>query len=325
MDALDISYIVIETVIAMASVLGNVLVIWAVKLNLTLRDTTFFFIVSLAVADVAVGCVTIPLAVIMTLKIQMDFYVCLSFACILIILTQCSILSLLAIAIDRYLRVKIPARYKIVVTQKRAWMAVLLCWLLSIIIGLVPMFGWNNRGNKTVQEEERNSSYGHITCQFTSVISFSYLVYFNFFAWVLLPLLLMVFLYAEIFYIIRRQLNQRAATSTESSKYYSKEFKLAKSLALVLFLFAFCWLPLHTMNCVLHFNNNYEISKAALYIGIFMSHSNSAVNPVVYAFKIKKFRGTFLQIWKKYMLCRRRPRRPQRRRRHLYRRERSLM
>lgn len=99
-----------EVVIALASVLGNVMVVWAVKINRSLRDTTFYFVVSLALADIAVGAFVIPLAITISTGLKTHFYSCLMVACIMLVLTQSSILALLAIAIDRYLRVKIPLR-----------------------------------------------------------------------------------------------------------------------------------------------------------------------------------------------------------------------
>ncbi|XP_060701010.1 adenosine receptor A1-like [Hemiscyllium ocellatum] len=301
-DHLDLVYIGVEVLIAVASVLGNVLVCWAVKINRALRDTTFCFIVSLALADIAVGGLAIPVAITISLGLKTQFYSCLFITCILITLTQSSILSLLAIAVDRYLRARIPTKYKTIVTQKRAWIAVGMCWLGSILIGLTPMFGWHNRSNGDVQKEEMNSSYKYIICNFTKVIRMDYMVYFNFFGWVLLPLIIMFGLYAEIFCIIRKQLS-KVTNAMDSRKYFGKELKLAKSLALVLFLFAACWIPLHAMNTIWYFCPQCNVPKTAFYIGIFLSHVNSAVNPVIYAFRIKKFRTSFLQIWNKYVLC----------------------
>lgn len=103
-------YIVMEAVIAVSSVVGNVMVVWAVLINRSLRDTTFCFIVSLALADIAVGALVIPLAITISIGLQTHFYSCLLFSCTMLVLTQSSILALLAIAIDRYLRVKIPMR-----------------------------------------------------------------------------------------------------------------------------------------------------------------------------------------------------------------------
>ncbi|GCB69356.1 adenosine receptor A1-like [Scyliorhinus torazame] len=301
-DALDVVYIIVELLIAVASVLGNVLVCWAVKINRALRDTTFCFIVSLALADITVGALAIPMAITINLGLRTHFYSCLFITCILLTLTQSSILCLLAIAVDRYLRARIPTRYRIIVTQKRAWIAVGICWIASILIGLSPMFGWHNRRNIEVQKEELNSSCKYIKCNFTKVIRMDFMVYFSFFGCVLLPLLIMLGLYIEIFCIIRKQLN-KVTNATESRRYFGKELRLAKSLALVLFLFAACWIPVNILNVIWYFCPWCKVPKIALYIGICLSHANSAVNTVIYAFRIKKFRKSFLQIWNKYILC----------------------
>ncbi|XP_061545126.1 adenosine receptor A1-like [Phycodurus eques] len=295
----DTVYVSVEAVIALASVVGNVLVVLVVCVNRALRNTTFCFIVSLAVADIAVGVLVIPLAVTISLGISTQFYTCLFLSCLLVIITQGSILSLLSIAIDRYLRVKLPTRYSTIVTQRRAYVAVCLCWVLSFLTGLVPMVGWNNRhvlGNL--------SGSDYMMCEFTAVMRMDYMVYFNFFGWVVAPLAVMIALYVEIFRVIRRQLNRRAEATSDGERYYRKELKLAKSLALVVLLFAVCWLPLHIVNCVEFFHPGRSMPKMAVYAGIFMSHVNSALNPLVYAFRIKRFRVTLLEVARGCVACR---------------------
>ncbi|KAG2467656.1 adenosine receptor A1b [Polypterus senegalus] len=297
-------YIGAEVAIAVLSVLGNVMVVWAVKINRALRDTTFCFIVSLALADIAVGALVIPLAITISIGLHTHFYSCLLFSCTVLVLTQSSILALLAIAIDRYLRVKIPTSYKTVVTQKRAGVAVVVCWAVSFIVGFTPVLGWNN----LTKNGDHNSSDLMITCQFEHVISMDYMVYFNFFGWVLPPLLLMLLIYTEIFYMIHKQLNKKvSANSTDPKKYYGKELKLAKSLALVLFLFAASWLPLHILNCITLFCPSCKNPMILTYIAIFLTHGNSAVNPIIYAFRIKRFRTAFLKIWSQYFCCKQIP------------------
>uniref|UniRef100_A0A8D0GPU8 Adenosine receptor A1 n=1 Tax=Sphenodon punctatus TaxID=8508 RepID=A0A8D0GPU8_SPHPU len=304
-SAFQAAYITIEVLIALVSVPGNILVIWAVKVNQSLRDATFCFIVSLAVADVAVGALVIPLAIIINIGPQTQFYSCLMVACPVLILTESSILALLAIAVDRYLRVKIPVSYKSVMTPKRAAVAIACCWLISFLVGLTPMFGWNNL-NKVHRTQAANASHAEFTirCQFENVISMEYMVYFNFFVWVLPPLLLMLIIYLEVFNLIRKQLSKKVmSSSTDPQKYYGKELSIAKSLALVLFLFALSWLPLHTLNCITLFCPSCQTPSILTYIAIFLTHGNSAMNPIVYAFRIKKFRTAFLQIWNQYFCC----------------------
>ncbi|KAA0707892.1 Adenosine receptor A1 [Triplophysa tibetana] len=299
-------YIGMEVLIALSSVTGNVMVVWAVRINRTLRDTTIYFIVSLALADIAVGALVIPLAITISIGLKTHFYSCLLVACIVLVLTQSSILALLAIAIDRYLRVKIPMSYKRVVTPRRAGTAVVLSWMVAIIVGLTPMLGWNNL-EKLREANETLGTNLLITCKFENVISMEYMVYFNFFGWVLPPLVFMLLIYAEIFYMIHRQLNKKVtANQRDPTRYYGKELKLAKSLALVLFLFAVSWLPLHVLNCITLFCPTCD-NSTLLYIAILLSHGNSVVNPIVYAFRIEKFRNAFVKIWKQYLCCAERP------------------
>lgn len=189
-------------------------------------------------------------------------------------------------------------------TPKRAGMAVMVCWLVALIVGLTPMFGWN----KLEKLKRTNNSQGHnpvVTCTFENVVSMEYMVYFNFFGWVLPPLILMLVIYFEIFYMIHKQLNKRlnkAVSQADPSRYYGKELKLVKSLALVLFLFAISWLPLHILNCITLFRPSPH-TKAIIYVAILLSHGNSAVNPVIYAFRIRKFRTAFVKILEQYVCC----------------------
>ncbi|NXF10572.1 AA3R protein, partial [Smithornis capensis] len=292
LSSLDGIYIGTECLVALFATLGNILVIWVVKLNSTFQNTTLYFIVSLALADIAVGILVMPLAIVVSLGITVHFYTCLFMCCLMVIFTTASILSLLAIAIDRYLRVKLPTRYKIITTERRVWWALGLCWSVSVLVGLVPMFGWN---------KTRNSDF--LTCQFLSVMRMDYMVYFGFFIWTLVPLLIMCALYAEIFHIIRTKLSQSMGNVRGAGAFYGQEFRTAKSLALVLFLFAISWLPLCILNCIVYFYPETQIPQYLMYLGILLSHANSAMNPIVYACKIKKFKNTYLFILRTYILC----------------------
>lgn len=110
MGSIDVIYISAECLVALLAALGNIPVVWAVKLNAAFHNTTMYFIASLALADIAVGVFVVPLAVLVSLQVSIPFHFCLFLCCLMVVFTQASILSLLAIAIDRYLRVKLPIR-----------------------------------------------------------------------------------------------------------------------------------------------------------------------------------------------------------------------
>ncbi|XP_074781933.1 adenosine receptor A3-like [Athene noctua] len=292
LGSLDAIYIMMESVIGICAVVGNVLVVWAVRLNPALQKTTFFYIVSLALTDIAMGILVVPLAVMVSLGVVMHFYSCLFLCCLMMVFSHASILSLLAVAVDRYLRVKLPIRYRAAVTKQRICVMLGLSWLVSVLVGLVPMLGWN----------QRTGSSSFIECRYPAVMRMDYVVYFSFFAWTLLPLLIMCALYTKIFYIMWIKLNQNSASLPGGGRVCGKEYKMAKYLALILFLFAVSWLPLGILNCIVFFCPSCAIPQPLMYLGILLSHANSAMNPVVYAFKIEKFKEMYAFILRTYIL-----------------------
>ncbi|TSL04212.1 Adenosine receptor A2a [Bagarius yarrelli] len=307
-------YISLELLIAALAVAGNVLVCWAVTLNSNLQSITNYFVVSLAAADVAVGLLAIPFAIVISTGFCSNFHGCLFIACFVLVLTQSSIFSLLAIAVDRYIAIKIPLRYNSLVTNQRAKCIIYLCWILSVIIGLTPMLGWHMPVTNVT-----NSSCppGMTECLFERVVTMDYMVYFNFFVCVLIPLVVMLVIYARIFMAACRQLRQmehktsyshsEGSSSTSSTRsVLQREVHAAKSLAIIVGLFAICWLPLHIINCFTLFCPQcLRPPHWIMYLAIILSHANSVVNPFIYAYRIRDFRLTFRRIIRQHFLRRR--------------------
>lgn len=156
-------------------------------------------------------------------------------------------------------------RYKAVATQQRTCLAVSVCWILSCLLGFTPLFGWHNYF--TLPSDSTNtssSSYISPPCTFLSVISLPFMVYFNFLGCVMAPLLVMTFLYIRIFWSLQHRLKD---SSPQAHAPLLRERRLACSLALVLILFASCWIPLHLMNCLLLFHGPQAVTQGTLYTG----------------------------------------------------------
>ncbi|XP_033101030.1 adenosine receptor A1-like [Anneissia japonica] len=288
-----------EIPIAVVAILGNLLVMFAVYKNRHLRSVTNSFIVSLALADFLVGLVAIPFALITNAKVSMDKHLCLFLNSFIVVLTQISILSLLAIAVDRYFAVVSPLKYRRVANTKRALCVIIVTWVVAFIVGLVPVMGWHL--------EPKDSS-----CNFVSIIDMNYMVYFNFFGFVLPPLVIMLCIYIKIFSIVRQQIKQIsktvvAANDDEMAHHLSmltvKEGKAARALAIVIILFAVCWLPLHILNSISLFCKDINIPYVLLLTAIILSHANSAMNPFVYAYSNNEFRRTFKKVIGSCAVC----------------------
>lgn len=308
LEAQDALYVALELAIATLSVAGNLLVCAAVGTSSTLQTPTNYFLVSLAAADVAVGLFAIPFAITISLGFCTDFHSCLFLACFVLVLTQSSIFSLLAVAVDRYLAIRVPLRYKSVVTGTRARGVIAVLWVLAFGIGLTPFLGWNSKDSATNCTESwdgtANESCRLVKCLFENVVPMSYMVYFNFFGCVLPPLLIMLMIYIKIFTVACRQL-QRTELMDQSRTTLQREIHAAKSLAMIVGIFALCWLPVHAINCVSLFQpaRAKDKPKWAMNTAILLSHANSVVNPIVYAYRNRDFRCTFHKIISRYVLC----------------------
>ncbi|KAF6092093.1 adenosine A2b receptor [Phyllostomus discolor] len=308
LEAQDALYVALELAIAALSVAGNVLVCAAVGTSSALQTPTNYFLVSLAAADVAVGLFAIPFAITISLGISTDFYSCLFLACFVLVLTQSSIFSLLAVAVDRYLAIGVPLRYKSLVTGTRARGVIAVLWVLAFCIGLTPFLGWNSKDSAINCTKPSNSTMNEsccfMKCLFENVVPMSYMVYFNFFGCVLPPLLIMLVIYIKIFMVACRQL-QRTEQMDHSQTVLQREIHAAKSLAMIVGIFALCWLPVHAINCVTLFQPAQAKNKPkwAMNMAILLSHANSVVNPIVYAYRNRDFRYTFHKIISRYVLC----------------------
>ncbi|EHH57763.1 hypothetical protein EGM_07465, partial [Macaca fascicularis] len=199
-------------------------------------------------------------------------------------------------------------RYKSLVTGTRARGVIAVLWVLAFGIGLTPFLGWNSKDSATNCTEPwdgtTNESCCLVKCLFENVVPMSYMVYFNFFGCVLPPLLIMLVIYIKIFMVACRQL-QRTELMDHSRTTLQREIHAAKSLAMIVGIFALCWLPVHAVNCVTLFQPTQGKNKPkwAMNMAILLSHANSVVNPIVYAYRNRDFRSTFRKIISRYLLC----------------------
>ncbi|XP_072125930.1 adenosine A2c receptor [Mobula birostris] len=287
-----IGYFIVETLTAFFAVLGNIFICFVVTRKRKLRTTTNFFLVSLAVADILVGAVAIPCALLSDLGLpRCSYYLCVLMLCTLLVLTQASIFGLLAIAVERYVAILNPFRYQALVTPRNTARVIITSWALALVIGLVPLMGW------------RKMPMGDERCLFHNVIDETYMVYFSFIGCMLLPLFVMFVIYAKIFLEVKKQIRRIAERNVNISleekrrKIIRKEFQTATSLFIVLFCFTLSWIPLHILNCIKLYCPKCHVPTTLMLTTVIMSHVNSVVNPVIYVFRIRTFWDAFREIF----------------------------
>ncbi|XP_078380517.1 histamine H2 receptor-like [Oculina patagonica] len=256
-------------VVMVLALLGNTLVCFAFYHSTNLRCVTNIFIVSLAMTDILVASVSIPIWLVIqntecinTWKacdpILMAFWKCLD-----ILFSTASIMNLCAISCDRYIAITSPLRYSQIITKTRALIVLICLWFYSITIAAINLDG------------------GVYYPVLVFVVSF------------LLPLSVMIYSYSRIFLAALRQ--ARRIQPMRQAFYFKREIKAAKTLAIVMGAFIVCWTPFFVMNILVQFIRFYVPPIATLAIKM-LHYGNSALNPVIYSSSNRDFRHKILRV-----------------------------
>ncbi|XP_035901659.1 tyramine receptor 1 [Anopheles stephensi] len=193
----------ILTLIIIITIVGNILVILSVFTYKPLRIVQNFFIVSLAVADLTVAILVLPLNVAYSILGRWEFgiHVCKMWLTSDVLCCTASILNLCAIALDRYWAITDPINYAQKRTLERVLALIAGVWVLSLLISSPPLIGWND------WPEEFSSEF---PCQLTS--NQGYVIYSSLGSF-FIPLVIMTIVYIEIYIATRRRLRERAQAS----------------------------------------------------------------------------------------------------------------
>ncbi|KAK3914459.1 Adenosine receptor A2b [Frankliniella fusca] len=117
---LNVPYAACEALVAVMAVAGNALVILAFQRERRLRRRTNYYIVSLAMADLLVGLLGIPFALLASVGLPHNLYACLFTVSLLVVLCTISIFCLVAVSVDRYWAILHPLGYSRNVSTKKA-------------------------------------------------------------------------------------------------------------------------------------------------------------------------------------------------------------
>ncbi|RMX56398.1 hypothetical protein pdam_00023156, partial [Pocillopora damicornis] len=142
------SLLAFNIILSFTASLGNVLILLTIYKVSSLHPVTKLLFASLATTDLCVGLFSQPLFVAsIILKIDLantdlDILYHLSEVIYISSYVLCGVSLLIsaAISVDRLLVLLLRLRYREVVTQKRAQVVILLCWVIAISCGLVRVW-----------------------------------------------------------------------------------------------------------------------------------------------------------------------------------------
>lgn len=208
---------IILVIIIVGTIIGNILVCVAVCLVRKLRRPCNYLLVSLAVSDLCVAILVMPMA--MAIEINKGKWIFGEIVCNLwvsfdVLSCTASILNLCMISVDRYYAITKPLEYGVKRTPKRMILCVILVWCAAACISLPPLL---IIGNEHSEEDED----GHIRFEVCLVSQdFGYQLYATLCSFYI-PLTVMIIVYYKIFRAARRIVmeEKRAQSHLESHCY----------------------------------------------------------------------------------------------------------
>ncbi|KAM9569849.1 D(4) dopamine receptor-like [Salvelinus alpinus] len=126
---------------------GNLLVCLSVYREKALKTTTNYFIVSLAVADLMLAVLVLPLFIYVEFQgglWSLNMHVCDGLMTMDVMLCTASIFNLCAISIDRFIAVSIPLNYNLKHVDQRQIFLLSATWILALAVASPVMFGIQN-------------------------------------------------------------------------------------------------------------------------------------------------------------------------------------
>uniref|UniRef100_A0A3Q3WLY3 G-protein coupled receptors family 1 profile domain-containing protein n=1 Tax=Mola mola TaxID=94237 RepID=A0A3Q3WLY3_MOLML len=277
---------VLFTLLAFASLLTvilNLLVIISISHFRQLHTPTNALLLSLAVADLVVGLLVMPIEGLRYIQTcwLLGKLMCALTPYVSYTLVSVSVGNLVLISIDRYLAICDPLLYSTKITLNRVKNVICLCWVISLLYnGCILM--------RHLGQPDRLSS-----CHGECVVDISHLVgtvdlFMNF----VVPCTVMVVLYVRVFVVAISQVRvirlQAAATSVPAAPTVkNSERKAARTLGIVIAVFLTCFCPYYYPAVA-----DEDASNSLSYFAVlsWLMLLNSFLNPLIYALFYPWFR-----------------------------------
>ncbi|XP_041372026.1 5-hydroxytryptamine receptor 4-like isoform X1 [Gigantopelta aegis] len=291
--------IALLTCITVLAIAGNSLVITAVRTYTRLQTLTNAYVVSLAIADISVGILVMPLEIYKhasTKEWNLGHLSCLYLYSVTIMMCTASIYNIVCLTIDRYTATCRPLEHS-QTSQHSVIMLILGSWLSPIFLSFVPvMTEWHTIGIEDkvncIQFLGNNRvCFVIINRQFAVILSV--LAFY-------LPAFVLMFLHWRMYLSAKEAIKKIQPSHDKTRQLINlREKKPAKTVLAIMGCFTTCWLPFYVINVAdpfLDHTINRNIWNGTLWLG----YMQSVMNPfLLYVFN-RSFRHAFRRLFVKY-------------------------
>ena len=275
-----------------AAFVGNSLVCAAFYRNPSLGTVTNYFVLSLALTDLSMAVLVMPLSFVSSTANEWvggDFgckmrYFCWS------ILGAVSLLTVMLLAINRFVRVTRPVLYPRIYSKKRSIVTIGCTWVVSIVVVVVLFFVTGIQFRTSINQPTFclwyfSDTSGSIT---VTVVRSLYISVCS---------LVVIVCYIKIYRVIRQH-NISVAPSTQggNSVLGVEEAKMTRILTAVVVGFYLCYMPVLVSNILSVSGVVADTNKYFNFYFTFPFFASSVINPVIYATMSQPWRKEFLEL-----------------------------
>lgn len=266
---------VLYFILSFITVFGNLLVFASFIKDpyKQLRTLQNYFIVNLAVSDLAMGCFAETLLAATYWKNQEDVFFA-HYLCA-IVSGVSSLLNMAALSIYRYCVIKNPFTYHGIVTKNRILFAIVFIWVYTLHFAVLPLAGWRT----------------------TAYQLYLYLLGCT------LPSVLIVITYFGVYLTIRAHTKQLKTTINSKNKALenavNREKATTKTMLIILGVFIAFWVPFLIIDIIMvqcYPCRYIPAIHVARDVALTFTYFSSGINPLLYAWRVQQFRKAFTRI-----------------------------
>ncbi|TGZ48204.1 hypothetical protein DBV15_12916 [Temnothorax longispinosus] len=256
--------VVIATFLCLITAIANLICMIAIRIDKKLQKFSNYFVFSLAIADFAVGLISMP---VFTLYKVLGYWplgprVCDTWLSTDYVLSNASVLHILIISMDRYVSVTRPLAYRANKTKKKA----------AIMIGEYLIIG-------EVREFSENFVETRETLTFVEIMRSD--------------MLIVIFPSSDEGLELEESRRQRSESSGRP------DTKTVKILTAIVGAFVLTWTPYNVLVLVKSISAcSFQIPQKLWDFSYYFCYINSTVNPALYGLCNTDFRKTYVRILK---------------------------
>ena len=278
----------IAILICLVSFTGNLLVVYAIHHDARLNTITNLLIENLAYSDILMATLHMPFWIVSLRygKWVLNHAVCEVVGVTQLIFGIVSLLTMTAIAINRYLKVVKRHLYtKFFSSRKTTYIIIALCWFLSILVNTPQLYGW---GNITY-----HLFFTDCTCEWQHE-DISYIIFLCI-ATIFIPATIIFSCYFVIYSTVRdsnRRVQGHSTLPDPPGKAEDKsEAKVLKTSLVVVCVYMICWTPLSVIGFLEVFGK--QSPRLAYFIAYILTYCSSMTNPFIYGIMNPQFKRAF--------------------------------